>query len=108
MVLAAALLVAAGSLSCSGSEPGDQAAGERAPAGADTMTERSIEDVLADYSEGWMELAGVEGTGIGDCGGDPCIKVFVSRPPETFARTIPDQVEGYAVKFEATGEFEVR
>lgn len=55
-----------------------------------------------------MKLQGVEGTGIGECDGVPCIKIYVSRPPEDFAGTLPDSLEGHAIRLEPTGEFEVR
>lgn len=106
--LAAAILVAAIGVSCGIPDHEDGADGRRPPATVDTVTERPIEEVLAAYTEGWMELAGVEGTGIGECDDAPCIKVFVSRAPGTFARAIPAEVEGYPVKLEPTGKFEVR
>jgi hypothetical protein len=55
-----------------------------------------------------MDLPGVEGTGIGLCGETPCIRIFVSRPTESFAGVLPDSVEGHPIDLESTGTFEPR
>lgn len=66
---------------------------------------RSIQDVLSLYTKEWMALPGVVGTGIGECDGDPCIRVFLAEElPESLA-AIPDSVEGYRVDVEVTGSF---
>ena len=68
----------------------------------------TIEQALAEHTDAWMALDGVEGTGIGLCDDEPCIKIFVSRPPEQFAGVLPGSVEGHAVRLEPTGRFEPR
>lgn len=68
----------------------------------------TIEQALAEHTDAWMEIDGVEGTGIGLCDDEPCIKIFVSRPPEEFGDVLPDSVEGHAVRLEPTGRFEPR
>lgn len=68
----------------------------------------TIEDALAEHTDAWMAIDGVEGTGIGLCEGVPCITVFVSRPPEEFAASLPDSVEGHPVRLEPTGQFEAQ
>lgn len=68
----------------------------------------TIEQALAEHTDVWMEIDGVEGTGIGLCDEEPCIKIFVSRPPEEFGAVLPDSVEGHAVRLEPTGRFEPR
>lgn len=84
-------------------EQAPEAAVETAP--ADTV---SIEDVLAEHTDAWMEIEGVEGTGIGLCDAVPCITIFVSRPPEEFAGSLPDTVQGHPVRLEPTGQFEAQ
>ncbi|MEW6050179.1 MAG: hypothetical protein AB1644_03850 [Candidatus Zixiibacteriota bacterium] len=71
----------------------------------DTMASRSIEEVLSDYTDKWMALPGVIGTGIGEQNGKPCLKVFVVSMTAELKRAIPAQVEEYPVLVEATGEF---
>lgn len=66
----------------------------------------TIEEVLAQHTDAWMDVDGVEGTGLGLCDSIPCIKIFVSRPLETFDGVLPDSVAGYPVHLEPTGRFE--
>lgn len=72
------------------------------------MPGRSIAEVQEAVTPEWMEIPGVEGTGIGRCDGDPCIKVFVSRRTTQVREGIPGRVEGYRVRIEVTGAFETR
>ena len=52
-----------------------------------------------------MSLLGVAGMGQGECEGQPCIKLFLSkRTPELLER-LPASLEGYAVVVEETGDF---
>ena len=67
--------------------------------------EETIEEALARVTESWMRIPGVVGTGIGLCEGQPCIKVFVSRPPDELDPPIPDEVSGHPVRVEPTGPF---
>lgn len=69
---------------------------------------RPIEMVLADSTAAWMEIAGVEGTGLGRCEGRPCIVVYVARRTEEIDRRIPEAVAGHPVRVEVTGVFEPR
>lgn len=66
---------------------------------------RTIEQVQDAYTDEWMAIPGVEGTGIGLCGGKPCIKVYSSRTAEELQGKIPPTVEGYPVTIEETGTF---
>lgn len=68
----------------------------------------TIEQVLAAHTDEWMRLDGVEGTSLGLCDDTPCIKIFVSLPPERFDSVLPDTVDGYLVYLEPTGGFEPR
>ncbi len=78
------------------------------PQGQEEMQTRPIEDVLADYTDEWMELRGVVGTGIGECDGAPCIRVFVNRKTDELAAKIPGEVEGYTVDVVETGRIDAR
>lgn len=49
---------------------------------------------------------GVSGTAIGERGGRPCLKVYVSD--QKAGRTVPKEVRGYPVVVERTGLFRPR
>jgi len=69
------------------------------------MTKRAIVQVLKEYTDGWMAIAGVEGTAIGLLDGEHCIKVFASVRAQELRTRIPSSVEGYPVIIEETGGF---
>ena len=70
-----------------------------------SMSERTIEQVLKDHSDQWMAIPGVEGTAIGLFEDKPCIKIFASSKIQNMQDKIPSTVEGYPVIIEETGEF---
>ena len=72
------------------------------------MSQPTIEEVQDAHTEEWMALPGVVGTGIGLCDGEPCIRVFLSRPSPETEEAIPSRVEGYPVDVRVTGEIEPR
>jgi hypothetical protein len=53
-----------------------------------------------------MSVPGVVGVGIGECEGEPCIKVFVEDRTPELQRRIPERLEGFKVDIEATGPFQ--
>jgi hypothetical protein len=69
------------------------------------MTQRSIEQVLAEHSSQWMSISGVEGLGIGLRDESPCIMVFVSVEPEQVRAQVPRTVENYPVVIDMSGGF---
>lgn len=65
-------------------------------------------EVLERFSQEWLAVPGVVGTGMGTRGEEPCLKVFVvERTPEVEAR-IPRTAGGYPVKVEITGQARAR
>ena len=60
--------------------------------------------VLSRHNDALLSIPGVVGTGIGDCGGKPCIKVFVQRKTPALVQRIPAALEGFPVAVEETGE----
>jgi hypothetical protein len=78
---------------------------DRYPDKGDTMSERSIEQVRAEYTDEWMAIDGVEGVAIGLFEDKPCIKIFSSRKAEELRDKIPSRVEGYPVIIEESGTF---
>ncbi len=73
--------------------------------GENIMLAKTIEKVLQEHSDELMSLDGVVGTAIGDCDGDPCIKVYVAKMTRDLGKRIPSTLEGYPVSVEETGEF---
>jgi hypothetical protein len=92
----------AGVIACGASETREQAQDR------EEMAPRPIEEVLADHTDGWMELRGVVGTSIGECDGAPCIRVMVVKKTDELAAKIPAKVEGYSVDVVETGRIEAR
>ncbi len=72
---------------------------------AQTVAKKSIEQVLKEHTDSLMALPGVVGTGQGLCGAEPCIRVFVVEATQELLEQIPDQIEGYTVDVQQTGEF---
>jgi hypothetical protein len=68
------------------------------------MTPRSIDDVLAAHTPGLLALPGVVGTAQGEAEGRPVILVFVVEETDALRASIPDRIEGYAVRIQETGE----
>ncbi len=69
------------------------------------VAKRTIEQVQDAHTQKWMNIPGVEGTGIGLCEGKPCIKILSSIAAEELRGEIPSVVEGYPVTIEETGTF---
>ena len=51
-----------------------------------------------------MPLAGVVGTAITECEGEPCLIVMVVQRTDELAAKIPDAFEGYQVVIHVSGE----
>ncbi len=68
------------------------------------MSVKTIKEVLKEHTEELMSIPGVVGIGQGLCNGKPCIKVLVIEKTPELAQKIPDNLEGYLVIIEETGE----
>ena len=51
-----------------------------------------------------MAIEGVAGTAVGDCGGESCIKVYLTAASEAVEEEIPGEFGGFPVVTEVTGE----
>jgi len=69
------------------------------------MPERPIKTVLQEHTDELMALPGVVGTGLGQCQGEPCIKVFIAAKTPDLQEKIPATLDGYQVVVEETGMF---
>lgn len=74
----------------------------------DTLRDVSIQEALAKHTDSLMAISGVNGVGQGRCDGKPCIKVFVIEKTSAVKNEVPAELEGYPVKIEETGRFEVQ
>lgn len=68
----------------------------------------TIEAAQAKLTDRLMPLPGVVGTGISECEGAPCIKVFLVRRTEELDGQIPSTFEGFPVVVQVTGEIRAR
>jgi hypothetical protein len=71
------------------------------------VSNRSIEEVKADWEERLMAIPGVMGVGIGltQDRQRTCIKVYVNRQSSAQAEQIPNEIEGYPVEVEVRKHF---
>ncbi len=70
------------------------------------MSNRSIQDVLAEYTSRWLEIPGVVGTAISECDGRECITIFAGRKSEALAARLPESVDGHRVCVLEIGEID--
>lgn len=68
------------------------------------MAPKTIDQVLKKHTPALMALPGVVGTAQSLCTGRPCIRVFVIRRTLELKKEIPQELEGYPVILEETGE----
>ena len=66
---------------------------------------KSLEEILQEYTDSLMTMSGVVGTAQGLCDGEPCIRVFVIKKSDELMGQIPPMIEGYPVDVQETGEF---
>jgi PKD repeat protein len=69
---------------------------------------KTIERVLQEYTERWMAIPGVVGTGIGERDGEACIRIFVTRKKRALLEKLPTEIGGYVVDVVESGEFKAR
>lgn len=68
------------------------------------MASKPIEQVLKEHTPHLMAQPGVVGTAQSLCAGSPCIRVFVLRTTPELKDKIPQELDGYPVVLEVTGE----
>ncbi len=85
--------------------PTEQKPNREASAVSDTIT---IEAAQQELTERLLPLPGVEGTGIGECDGSPCILVLLAQRTDELMDEIPSTFHGYRVEPRVMGEFHPR
>ncbi len=91
------LWLVVGAIACG--QPSAEAIPEEKP-----LVEKPIEQVLQEHTDSLMALPGVVGTALGLCADEPCIQVFVVEATEELLKQIPEEIEGYTVDVQQTGE----
>lgn len=74
------------------------------PPNSQQATKLKIEDVQRRHEQQLMAIPGVTAIGIGEENGQPVIKVFVKQRTEELNKQLPQQLEGFKVKVEVSGE----
>jgi hypothetical protein len=69
------------------------------------VADSDIHQVLAEHSHHVLAIAGVVGVAVGDCFGEPCLKVFVLRKTARLITNVPSTLGGFLVRIEEWGEF---
>ncbi len=76
-------------------------AGER---GQSRSMPPSIAEAQREFADRVMALPGVVGVAIGECDGEPCLKVLVAGGAAELAAKIPSRFQGHRVVIDETGE----
>ncbi len=69
------------------------------------MSDEIIRDVIKRHTDKLMAINGVVGVGEGRHQGTPCILLFVVDKNSGQLKHLPDNIEGYLLKIEESGEF---
>lgn len=72
--------------------------------GDNTMSTKTIEEVLRENTDELMSIPGVVGTAQTLCDEKPCIMIMVTKLTKELEQKIPKQIEGYVVTIEESGE----
>lgn len=63
-----------------------------------------IEDVQERYEQQLINIPGVTAIGIGEQNGQPVIVIMVSQRTEELTQKLPQQLDGYDVRVEVSGD----
>jgi len=69
------------------------------------MTNVKIREVLKRHTDELMAVPGVVGVAEGESKGKPCIRVFVVDRNSELLKHLPENLKGYLLKIEESGEF---
>jgi len=69
------------------------------------MEKRTIDEVLREHTGELMAVPGVVGVAEGESHGKPCIRVFVVDSNSEALKLLPENLEGYLLNIEESGEF---
>ena len=69
------------------------------------MSNVKIREVLKRHTDELMAVPGVVGIAEGESHGKPCIRVFVVDSHSEALKHLPENIEGYLLNIEESGEF---
>ena len=69
----------------------------------DNVTNKTLAEVVETHTPGLMARPEVVGTGIGECAGRPCIRVYVIEKTAELQSRIGAEIEGYPVELVESG-----
>ena len=69
------------------------------------MPDVKIKEVLKRHADKLMAVPGVVGVAEGKSHGKPCIRVFVADSNSEALKLLPENLEGYLLNIEESGEF---
>lgn len=61
-----------------------------------------------DEASDWMAYDGIEGVGQGKKDDQDCIVVFTSCPPSELTTPIPEELKGYPVVLQESGQIDIQ
>lgn len=73
----------------------------------ETISRKSIDQVMQEHVASLMAIPGVTGVAIGEISdGKPCILILIVEHKKELLRKIPMSIDGYPVKIEVSGKIE--
>jgi hypothetical protein len=79
-----------------------------APAPAEAEPAGDILAVQREHEDQLMAIPGVTGVGVGECEGEPCLKVLVTARTPELEQAIPSALDGFRVEIEETGDIQAQ
>ncbi|MFO8009150.1 MAG: hypothetical protein R6V05_15605 [Candidatus Brocadiia bacterium] len=70
------------------------------------MGTKTAQQVLEEHTAEWLSIPGVVGAAVGECAGQPCIRILSAQETDRLVDRIPSEVGGYRVVIEETGPLE--
>lgn len=78
----------------------------QSPEGALVDISEVSEESLQNYERDLMAIDGVEGVGVGRCGDQDCLIVFIREDEPAIRDQIPSQIDGIPIEIQVSGPIE--
>lgn len=72
------------------------------------LSSEQVDAIKQRYDAKVLTIPGVVGSGIGECDGEMCFKVFVVKQTPSLQQALPREFEGVKVEIEETGEMKAQ
>jgi len=96
------IIFLAGAASITASSSSSGSSGEK------LVAAKTIEEAVSRHAPDLMALPGVVGVAQGQCGGRPCIRVYVIEKIPELEQKIPARLDGFPVVIDVTGEIRAK